>query len=125
MRASRELLSRLDVIDATVELPGRTLSILRPRSAEALLDEEAFEHEEFLPYWAELWGSGEELSEAVAELDVAGLHVLELGCGLALPSLAAAVGGARVLATDWSPDAIELLSENARRNELELESAIV
>ncbi len=125
MGAPRELLTRLDLVEASVVLPGRTLTILRPRSAEALLDEEAFEHEEFLPYWAELWGSGEELSEEVAERDVAGLRVLELGCGLALPSLAAAAGGARVLATDWSPDAIELVGENARRNGLELESEVV
>ncbi len=125
MGTPRELLTRLDLVEASVVLPGRTLTILRPRSAEALLDEEAFEHEEFLPYWAELWGSGEELSEEVAERDVAGLRVLELGCGLALPSLAAAVGGARVLATDWSPDAIELVRENARRNGLQLESEIV
>ena len=106
MGRPRELLTRLDLVEASVVLPGRTLTILRPRSAEALLDEEAFEHEEFLPYWAELWGSGEELSEEIAERDVAGLRVLELGCGLALPSLAAAVGGAQVLATDWSADAI-------------------
>ena len=125
MRAPRELLRRLDLVEASVVLPGRTLTILRPRSAEALLDEEAFEREEFLPYWAELWGSGEELSEEIAERDVTGLRVVELGCGLALPSLAAAAGGAQVLATDWSPDAIELVRENARRNELELDAEIV
>jgi predicted nicotinamide N-methyase len=124
MCAPREL-SRLDLVEASVVLPGQTLTILRPRSAEALLDEEAFEHEEFLPYWAELWGSGEELSEEVAERDVSGLRVVELGCGLALPSLAAAAGGADVLATDWAPDAIELVRENARRNELALEARVI
>jgi predicted nicotinamide N-methyase len=118
-------LSRLDLVEDTVSLPARTLSILRPRSAEALLDEEAFEHEEFLPYWAELWASGEALARAVAERDVAGLQVVELGCGLALPSLAAALCGAHVLATDWSPDAIALARENAVRNQLELETAVV
>jgi len=125
MSAPRELVSRLDLVEDTVALAGRTLSILRPRSAEALLDEEAFEHEEFLPYWAELWASGPALAEAVAERDVAGRRVVELGCGLALPSFAAVLGGARALATDWSPDAIELARENARRNELDLETAIV
>ncbi len=104
---------------------SRRLSILRPRSAEALLDEEAFEHEEFLPYWAELWASGEALARTIAERDVSGMRVVELGCGLALPSLAAALGRAHVLATDWAPDAAELARENARRNELELETAIV
>ena len=124
MNAPREL-QRLDLVEASVVLPGRTLTILRPRSAEALLDEEAFQHEEFLPYWAELWGSGEELSEEIAERDVSGLRVVELGCGLALPSLAAAAGGANVLATDWAPDAIELVRENARRNKLDLDAEVV
>ena len=36
---------------------GRDLRLLRPRDAEALLDEDAFEREEFMPYWAELWPS--------------------------------------------------------------------
>ena len=125
MSALRELVSRLDLVEDTIALAGRSLSILRPRDAEALLDEEAFEHEEFLPYWAELWASGETLAREVAERDVAGLRVVELGCGLALPSLAAAAGGARVFATDWSPDAVELAQQNARRNDLELETAIV
>ena len=121
----RERLKQLDLVEAQVQLPARTLSVLRPRDAEALLDEEAFEHEEFLPYWAELWSSGEVLAREVADSAVAGFCVVELGCGLALPSLAAAMGGAYVLATDWSPDAVELAQENARRNALELETALV
>jgi predicted nicotinamide N-methyase len=51
---------------------------------------------------------------------VGGLRVLELGCGLGLPSLAAAAGGADVLATDWADDAVELLRRNAERNGIEL-----
>jgi predicted nicotinamide N-methyase len=51
--------------------------------------------------------------------------VLELGCGLALPSLAAAMRGAEVLATDWAEDAIELLRRNAERNGLFLRVARV
>jgi predicted nicotinamide N-methyase len=42
--------------------------------------------------------------------------VLELGCGLGFPSLAAAARGADVLATDWAEDAIDLLRRNAERN---------
>ena len=42
--------------------------------------------------------------------------MLELGCGLGLPALAAALRGADVLATDWAEDAIELLQRNAERN---------
>ena len=92
------------------------LDILRPPSADELIDEAAFDEEEFLPYWAELWPSGLALARHVATLDVEGLRVLELGCGLGLPSLAAALRGADVLATDWAEDAIGLLQRNAERN---------
>lgn len=92
------------------------LSVLRPPDADALIDETAFDEEEFLPYWAELWPSGLALARYVSELDIAGRRVLELGCGLGLPSLAAALRGADVLATDWAEDAIELLRLNAERN---------
>ena len=50
---------------------------------------------------------------------------MELGCGLGLPSLAAALGGADVLATDWSPDAIDLLRTNAEQNGAVLDTEIV
>jgi predicted nicotinamide N-methyase len=103
-------------VDEQIELAGRQLSLLRPPSADALIDEDAFDADEFLPYWAELWPSGLALARAVAALDLRGARVLELGAGLGLPSLAAALRGADVLATDWADDAVELLRRNAERN---------
>jgi predicted nicotinamide N-methyase len=105
-----------DVVEEVVALNGLDLRLLRPRDAEALLDEHAFEHEEFLPYWAELWPSGQALARRVAVRALHGARTLELGCGLGLPSLAAAIAGGRVVATDWSPQAVELLRGNAARN---------
>jgi predicted nicotinamide N-methyase len=98
------------------------LSLLRPVSPDALLDEDAFARDEFLPYWAELWPAATAL--AVALPDVAGLRVVELGCGLGLPSLVAAARGADVTASDWAEDAIELLRENAARNGLALRAEV-
>jgi predicted nicotinamide N-methyase len=94
------------------------VSILRPPSADELIDEAAFDDDEFLPYWAELWPSGLALARHVAARELRGLRVVELGCGLGLPALAAALGGADVLATDWAEDAIDLLRQNAERNGL-------
>jgi len=115
----------MELIEDTFEVAGRRLRLRRPPDPEALLDEEAFEHEEFLPYWAELWPSGLALAETVAARHPRGARVLELGCGLGLPSLVAAGEGAEVLATDWSPDAIALLRANAAANELRLEAEVV
>jgi predicted nicotinamide N-methyase len=98
------------------------LSLLRPVSPDALLDEEAFARDEFLPYWAELWPAATALAAALPE--VAGLRVVELGCGLGLPSLVAAAQGADVTASDWAVDAVELLRANAARNGLELRAEV-
>ena len=46
--------------------------------------------------------------------------MLELGAGLGLPSLAAAIRGGDVLATDWADDAVALLRANAERNGIAL-----
>jgi predicted nicotinamide N-methyase len=73
-----------------------------------------------MPYWAELWPSGVALARVVADHDLAGARVLELGAGLGLPSLAAALRGAVVLATDWAEDAVALLRENAAANGIAL-----
>jgi predicted nicotinamide N-methyase len=61
----------------------------------------------------------------VTRLEPAGVRVLELGCGLALPALAAALRGADVLATDWAEDAIELVRRNAERNGVSIRAAKV
>ena len=99
------------------------MRIVRPSDVDALLDEDAFEHEEFLPYWAELWPSGLTLAAAVAELDLRGTHV-ELGCGLAVPSVVAALQGADALATDWSQDALRFAARNARLNAVAVETLL-
>jgi predicted nicotinamide N-methyase len=106
----------------TVELGDRLcFELERPLDPAALLDEERFETgDEFLPYWAESWASGEALARHVAALDLTGARVLELGCGLGLPSLVAASRGADVVATDWAPEATDLLARNAVRNGLTL-----
>jgi predicted nicotinamide N-methyase len=45
-----------------------------------------------------------------------GAELLEIGCGLALPSLMAARGGSRVLATDSHPEVPRFLERNLARN---------
>jgi predicted nicotinamide N-methyase len=113
-----------DVVEEVVAVAGRDLALLRPRDAEALLSEEAFEQEEFLPYWAELWPSSLALARTIGVRALHGARTLELGCGLGLPSVAAALAGGRVLATDWAPDAIAMTRVNADRNGAELETLV-
>jgi predicted nicotinamide N-methyase len=109
-----------------IVVAGRELLIIRPDNPESLIDEERFDEDEFMPYWAELWPSGLALADYVGTLDLAGRRVLELGCGLALPSFAAAVAGAAgVVATDWATEALSLVDRNAERNGLRIVTALV
>jgi predicted nicotinamide N-methyase len=121
-RARRPVRHRL--IEDTFEVAGRTLTLLRPPSADELIDETAFAAEEFLPYWAELWPSGVSLADYVGALELGGRRVLELGAGLGLPSLDAVLRGGDVLATDWAEDAVALLVANAARNAIELRAEV-
>ena len=109
------------VVDDRLELAGREVWIRRPVDSEALLTDEAFAREEFLPYWADLWPSAIELAHVVAGWDLAGASVLELGCGLALPGIAAALRGGDVTVSDWSPDALVFAADNAERNGVRLD----
>src|SRR6266516_3449228 len=84
-----------DLVERTVVLRGRRIRVTHPRDGLDLLDEEAFERDQFLPYWAELWPSALALAQMVAASELAGKRTLELGCGLALPSIAAALAGGR------------------------------
>ena len=96
----------LDIAVERVPLGDRPVTVARPADWQVLREVEA-EHGRDAPYWAILWPSGEALAHAVAdEPPPPGARVLELGCGLALPSVAAARAGADVLATDGSTDAI-------------------
>ncbi len=102
------------MVPCEVAVAGRRLDLLVPADGEALLDAAAVDDAEIVPYWCELWPSGRVLADTVARRQPAG-RIVELGCGLGLPSLAAALHGHDVLATDWSRDAVSLLDHNALR----------
>jgi predicted nicotinamide N-methyase len=115
-----------DLVEETIPLAsGRPLHVVRPRDSEELLREEAFDHEELLPYWAELWPSSVALAKAVGARSLRGARTLELGCGLGLVATAAALAGGRVLATDWSAEAVRFTAANAQRNDARVSTAVV
>jgi predicted nicotinamide N-methyase len=108
-----------------IDLPSGRIEIAHPRDAITLLYEQNFGADGTdPPYWALPWPCGIELARAVAAAVPAGSRVLELGCGLALPSMAAALGGAHVLATDQAAGAVAFAAFNASCNHISLEATI-
>lgn len=72
------------------------------------------------PYFGVVWPAARALTGELARRGprLAGMAVLELGCGLALPALVAARLGARVTATDLHPDVPAFLARNLALNGL-------
>jgi len=103
-------------ITQDVDVLGRRVSLLKPRSIDALIDEEDFTRDERLPYWADLWPASLVLAEEIASETGAGRSFLELGCGLGLATIAALGAGYDVTATDYYADALAFTRTNALRS---------
>jgi predicted nicotinamide N-methyase len=114
-----ELVSRL------IELPSGPVRVLQPDYAAELPDDGPIEWAPVAPYWSVLWRSSVALAHELDGAPLRGVRVVELGCGLALPSIAAARAGADVLATDEAPEALTLAECNADANGVRLATAQV
>lgn len=112
------LRARFAVRTETFEHDALSLEILLPDAAEELIDEAEFDVDERLPYWADLWPSARALARLLLDGPAPAGRVLELGSGVALPSLVLRSRGADVLATDWYADALLFARANAERNGL-------
>ncbi len=115
----------LDIRVRRVRVPGGDVFLVQPADWEQLRHEEGGAGRG-VPYWATPWPSGAVLAGALAEdPPPPGARVLELGCGLGLPSIVAARAGADVLATDGSSDAVAFAAHSLALNELDGEVAQV
>lgn len=70
------------------------------------------------PYWMHVWPGARTLAARLSRVDLAGLQVLEIGCGLGLPALVAAARGAIVLASDRRDAPLKLVARSAALNRL-------
>lgn len=101
-----ELERRFRTSRRVVQVGGRDIELLSPANADDLIREDDYVKDERLPYWADLWPSSQVLAEEVRTMRLRGQRVLELGCGLGLVAIAAALAGADVTATDYYEDAL-------------------
>lgn len=99
---------------------GRTLSLVVPDATEWIrrgswvagrsLGKEP-------PYWVQVWPASVGAARMLARPDsLNGLRVLDLGCGLGLPGVAAAAAGAQVTFVDQESDAVAFAVWNAEQS---------
>lgn len=116
----RASLSRYDTTTVSLDMSHQRICITKITDLDTLLesiDPVTFAEDDRIPYWAELWPSAVGLARYVSRLSsLDGQQTLELGCGLGLVGVAAALQGARVLCTDYEADALRFARYNARVN---------
>jgi predicted nicotinamide N-methyase len=114
-----------ELVTHKIELPSGEMRLLQPAEAAEIPDDHQVEWAPLAPYWSVLWRSGMALARQLDGESLRGLRVVELGCGLAAPSIAAARGGADVIATDGDSDALQLVVRNAEANDVQVEIDMV
>ena len=107
----------------SVLVGDRTFKISYPGNADQLLDHPsthaAFNADEYMPYWAELWPASQMLAQALinyrAKLPKQGT-VLEIGCGVGLSGIVALSLGYHVIFSDYDATAVDFAARNAKAN---------
>jgi ETFB lysine methyltransferase len=112
------------IVREKVIVEGREFIISRPGQSDRLLDHPAvhtaFDQDEYMPYWADLWPAARMLAKAILrEPWTPGQEVLEIGCGLGLPGIAALSVGLNVTFSDYDACALRFAADNARLNGFE------
>lgn len=112
-------ISRYDSEPIELTIGTRHLTLLRVKDLERWVDRNALlcDEAEEPPYWAHLWTGARTLAQYVAErLDCCNKKILDLGCGLGLTGIVAALKGGAVTFADKEPDALAFATANAQRN---------
>lgn len=98
-------------------LPGLDLILEVVANVEDLVTDP--EDDDQIPYWAEMWPAARGLAQYIwDEIDFQGETVLELGAGLGLPGMVAALKGGSVTFSDYIEESMEIISRNAARNNI-------
>jgi predicted nicotinamide N-methyase len=105
--------------DQRLELHAGTLSLYTASAVDVL----GAKSGDCIPYWCVAWPAGLALARYLSGMDLAGRTVLEVGSGVGISGLGAALAGAEVLITDNVPAALRLALMNARRSGVSVRAA--
>ncbi len=110
-----------EVFTEPVRIDQHLFWIRRPADPDRVLDHPAthaaFARDEYMPYWCDLWPAARILAKVLMREEwPQGWTVLELGCGLGLPGIAALTKGLHVTFSDYDRTALRFAAENALLN---------
>jgi predicted nicotinamide N-methyase len=124
--AASSLMSRYPVRLHLLDVGAKKLEILAPADPDSLLDdpviEERYKADNYLPYWPIIWPSAMMLAARILQAGDSspaprqGGVAMDLGCGLGIAGIAAALRGWHVEFTDYDPEAVQFAAFNALGN---------
>lgn len=111
-------------------IEGQAFRLTLPAVPDALLEDpevhQAFDRDQYMPYWAYLWPAALKMVATVLRSDwPAGAEVLEIGAGIGIVGLAGLSKGLNVTISDYEPKSVELALYNARRSGFQNGSGMV
>ncbi len=107
----------MDIItkEEIISFPGINLRINVVKNFEELCTEP--DNEEKIPYWADIWPAARVMARVIwNDIDFHGYDVLELGAGLGLPGITAALKGGAITFSDFEEEALKISVANAALN---------
>ena len=113
----RAVANTFDVVSTLYSFGAIQLDVISLRDPDTLLDEATLNaaHSDMAwhPYWGKLWDSAIGLASILADQDLTGRDVLDLGCGLGITGTVAAARGAQVVLADHAPPALDFARLNS------------
>lgn len=125
MKNGKRFFRGLEAEQRAIQIGVQRIEIVRLRDAADLLDEpdfaKQFVENDRAPYGLELWPSASMLARHIEESPPgAGRSALDLGCGLGLVSIVAAIRGWQVVAADNEPTTLRFARFNAELNKVSI-----
>jgi predicted nicotinamide N-methyase len=120
------MIKKYDTEPVELTIGSRRLTLLRVKDLERWVDREALlrDDTEEPPYWAHLWTGALTLARYIERaVECQDLQILDLGCGLGLTGIVAALKGGRVTFADKDSDALAFATVNAQINNCPLVEA--
>lgn len=120
------LTKRMQVLDLdmiTIRDLDESIDILCSHFGEDQMDQSLAE--EHCPYFGVMWEAGIGLSQFLTSDMCTGKKILEIGCGLALPSFVATRFGGQVIATDFHADVPLFLKDNQDKNQIHFDYQVM
>jgi predicted nicotinamide N-methyase len=120
-------IGELPLEEVELAVGDRTFSILHTGALISAQEEVEFlrgENQTKRPYGIVLWPAAIALAHSLAERELRGKRILELGAGTGLPGIVAASLGAHVVQTDRQKVVLHVCQLNAERNAVTLEQRL-